>query len=119
MNLLKRTIRLASVLIVLAIPLQAQRLDPDWCLSCRDSRLHFAAGAGIQTASIVILPKSKTYVRLLVNTTIQVAYELGQESSSRNGNLNGPGYGFGFKDLLCGFSGALLTEGLNKWVFRL
>lgn len=118
MNLLKRMIKLVGLLIVLALPLQAQRLDPDWCLGCKDSWQHFVAGSGIQVATLVVLPKSNLWQRLAINSTIQVAHEIGQESSARNAKLTGPGYGFGFKDLLFGIAGAVLTEKVNKWLFR-
>lgn len=91
---------------------QAQRLiiDPDWRIWARDSREHLAAGAGIDVAAQLVLPKSKTWQRLAIVGTIALAYELGQESTSRSAGVHGRGYGLGPKDWAMGMAGAALLE---------
>jgi hypothetical protein len=87
----------------------AQQIDPDWCLTCRDSREHFAAGAGIDVAARIVLPRTRVWQRVLVVTAIGAAYEAGQADAP---GPRGRGYGFGPKDLLLDVAGALVTEGL-------
>ena len=103
---------LLGLLMLIAAPLSAQRLevDPDWCWTCRDSQGHFAAGAGIDVAAHIILPRSRAWQRILIMTTAATAYELGQEEGDRQGGRVGPGYGFGPKDLIVGVSGAICAE---------
>lgn len=105
-------VALLGLLMVIAAPLSAQRLqiDPDWCWSCRDSQQHFAIGAGIDVAARLVLPKSRAWQRLLIITVAATAYELGQEEGAWQSGKSGPGYGFGPKDLILGVSGALSTE---------
>ena len=88
----------------------ALRWDPDTCLTCRDSRQHFAAGAGIDVATRLILPRTNAVQRLLIVGTIALAYELGQESASRAADVRGTGYGLGLKDLALGIAGASASE---------
>lgn len=93
-----------------AAPLHAQHIDPDWCLTCRDSQEHFAAGAGIQAATLLVFPRAGLWRRLAITASIGAAYELGQVESAERGR----GYGFGLKDLLCDLAGALVVEALRK-----
>jgi hypothetical protein len=105
-------VALLGLLVLVAAPLSAQRIqfDPDWCWTCKDSPEHFAAGAGLDLAAHIILPKSHAWQRILVVTAAATAYELGQEEGARAGGEVGPGYGFGTKDLIVGFSGAICSE---------
>lgn len=100
----------ALVLSLIASPLAAQRLDPDWCLSCTDTREHFVAGAGVAIGARVVLPQARTWQRLAVVGVIALAYELGQESIARSAGVRGPGYGLGPKDWLAGIAGAAVIE---------
>lgn len=94
-----------------ATPAAAQiRWDPDRCLTCPDSRAHFAAGAGIDLAARIVVPKATRWQRLAIVATIALAYELGQESISRSAGVSGPGYGLGPKDWALGVAGAGLLE---------
>lgn len=86
------------------------RWDPDRCLTCPDSRAHFAAGAGIDVAARIVVPKANRWQRLAIVATIALAYELGQESTSRSAGVSGPGYGLGPKDWALGVAGAGLLE---------
>lgn len=90
--------------------MHAQSIDPDWCLTCKDSREHFAAGVGIQVSTILVLPRTRAWQRLAVTTAIAAAYELGQLDTPQAG----PGFGFGPKDLLLSVVGALAVEALRK-----
>ena len=101
---------LGTLVFLLGAPLAAQRIDPDWCLTCRDSQEHFVAGAGVGIGARLILPKAKPWQRILVTATIGLAYELGQEGVARNERLAGRGYGVGPKDLLLDLAGAVLVE---------
>jgi len=83
----------------------AQRLDPDWCWTCRDSFQHFAAGAGIDVASRVAAMHA--WQRVAIASAIGAAYELGQAD---NAERTGPGYGFGPKDLILDVAGAVVAE---------
>lgn len=96
--------------LFLASPAAAQQWDPDRCLTCKDSWQHAAAGAGIDVAAQILLPRSRTWQRLAIVGTIAIAYELGQESTSRSAGVHGPGYGLGPKDLLMGLAGAAAVE---------
>jgi hypothetical protein len=103
---------LLGLLMLVAAPLSAQRIrvDPDWCWTCKDSQEHFAAGAGLDLAVHIVLPKSQAWQRILLITIAATAFELGQEEAARDGGKVGPGYGFGTKDLIVGVSGAVFTE---------
>lgn len=105
-------IALLGLLMLIAAPLSAQRLqiDPDWCWSCRDSQEHFGAGAAIDFAAHVVLRRSHAWQRVLIVTVTAAAYELGQEEGDYRNGKSGPGYGFGPKDLILGVSGAVCTE---------
>lgn len=99
--------RLALLFLCVAAPLSAQRLDPDWCLSCRDSRQHFVAGVGIGIVTRAVLPKAPAWKRLAVTGAVALAYELGQSSATER---TGRGYGASPKDWLLGMTGAALVE---------
>jgi hypothetical protein len=101
---------LGTLVLLLGTPLSAQRIDPDWCLTCRDSQEHFVAGAAVGVGARLILPQAKPWQRILVTATIGLAYELGQEGVARNERLQGRGYGIGPKDLLLDVAGAVLVE---------
>lgn len=103
-------VALLALLLLVATPLSAQRIqfDPDWCWTCKDSQQHFAAGASLDLAAHVLLPKSHAWQRVLLVTAGAAAYELGQES--RSGGKVGAGYGFGSKDLIAGVGGAICSE---------
>ena len=109
---LEMRVALLGLLVLVAAPLSAQRIqfDPDWCWTCKDSRQHFAAGAGIDLAAHIILPRSHAWQRILLVTAAATAYELGQEDASHSEGKVGPGYGFGPKDLIVGVSGAICSE---------
>ncbi|HKA60257.1 MAG TPA: hypothetical protein VKD28_16695 [Gemmatimonadales bacterium] len=103
---------LLGLLTIVAAPLSAQRfqIDPDWCWWCKDSQQHFAAGASLDLAANILLPKSHAWQRVLIITVAATAFELGQEEDARDGGQVGPGYGFGTKDLIVGVSGAIFAE---------
>jgi hypothetical protein len=105
-------VALLGLLMMVAAPLSAQRIqfDPDWCWTCKDSQQHFAAGASLDLAAHIILPKSHAWHRVLLITAAAAAYELGQEEGARAGGKVGTGYGFGSKDLIVGVSGAICSE---------
>ncbi len=105
-------VALLALLLLVAAPLSAQRIqfDPDWCWTCKDSQQHFAAGASLDLAAHVLLPRSHAWQRVLLITAAAAAYELGQEEGARGGGKVGPGYGFGSKDLIIGVSGAICSE---------
>jgi len=105
-------VALLALLLLVAAPLSAQRIqfDPDWCWTCKDSQQHFAAGASLDLAAHVFLPRSHAWQRVLLITVAAAAYELGQEEGARAGSKVGPGYGFGSKDLIVGVSGAICSE---------
>jgi hypothetical protein len=105
---------LLALLLANPLPAAAQRIDPDWCLTCKDSRLHFVAGAAVGVGARLVLPKAKPWQRILVTATIGLAYELGQEGVARNEGLAGRGYGIGPKDLLLDVAGATLVELILK-----
>ena len=105
-----RTFLLVLLLCAGAVPVAAQQMDPDSCWTCRDSREHFAAGAGIAVATRIVLPKTSVVQRLLVVGTVALAYELGQESASRSAGVSGRGYGLGLKDWALGVAGAAVVE---------
>jgi hypothetical protein len=107
--------------ILAAAPAAAQQWDPDRCLTCHDSQLHFVAGASIDVAAHIILPKTTIWQRLAVVATIALAYELGQESATRTAGIHGPGYGLGPKDWALTVAGGAVLEGawsLGRRIFR-
>lgn len=105
-------VALLGLLIVVAAPLSAQRIpiDPDWCWTCKDSRQHFVAGASINVAAHIALPKLRAWHRILIVTAAATVYELGQGDRARQDGQVAPGYGFGPKDLILGVSGAISAE---------
>lgn len=102
--------------------LQAQEWlhwDPDWCWTCKDTREHFGASAGIEGALILAAPKWSPAARIGATTLIGAVFELGQADMTRD--RYGPGYGFGVKDLIADAAGAASMEllfALAKKVFR-
>lgn len=95
---------------LLAAPLAAQQIDPDWCLTCRDSRDHFLAGGGVALGARLVLPKARPWQRVAVVATVALAYELGQEGVAKPNGLRGPGYGISPKDWLLTVAGGVLVE---------
>lgn len=93
---------------------QAQRLDPDWCLTCTDTQLHAAAGALLDIGlQLPIAPRGfrdTAAKRLLVVGVIGLVYEVGQASIASDLGLDGPGFGVGPKDWLADMAGAVLVE---------
>ena len=109
-----------SLIVLLALAsaspsLMAQRLDPDTCLTCVDSRQHFAAGAGIDLASRLVAKRA--WQRVAIVVAVGAAYEAGQMSAAADAGLKGPGYGFGLKDLALDAAGAVVAEGI-VWLVR-
>lgn len=117
---------LSLVLLALWVrPAEAQFFDPDTCLTCPDSREHFAGGA-ILGFGIQALPSSwrsgwadAPWKRGLTVTILGAVYEAGQWDAHRHDGLNGkPGFGFGVKDLAVDVAGwafsELVTAGLRK-----
>lgn len=95
---MRHIVSLLGLLVVLSVaPLSAQRLELGW-----DKAEHFAAGAGINVAGLMILPKTKPWQRVLVTTTIGAAYELGQSERDR----------FDVWDLTADFLGAIVVEAI-------
>lgn len=106
--------KLALLLLLLAAPLHAQRLDPDNCWTCRDSWEHFGSGAGLDIASRLTVPHH-AWQRIGTVMLIGVVWESAQADVARTTNLYGRGFGFGLKDLACDALGALVGELL--WQF--
>ncbi len=102
-------VKLALLFLLCAAPLSAQRLDPDWCLTCYDSMEHFEAGVGLEIAGRLVLPHAKPWQRVAVTAAISLAYEVGQDSTP---HPDGRGYGIGPKDWLLGMLGAVVVEAL-------
>ena len=104
-------------------PSTAQVLDPDWCLTCRDTQLHAAGGALLDLGlQLPIAPKGfrdTVGKRLLVVAVIGFTYEVGQWDVAHSLGVAGqPGMGIGLKDFLADLAGAAATEllvALARW----
>ena len=104
-------------------PSTAQVLDPDWCLTCRDTQLHAAGGALLDLGlHLPIAPKGfrdTVGKRLLVVAVIGFTYEVGQWDVAHSLGVAGqPGMGIGLKDFLADLAGAAATEllvALARW----
>lgn len=108
---------LLPLLLLAAAPAAAQRLfDPDTCLwSCRDTQLHFLAGALLDAGlHLPLAPKGFRDTigkRLLVVAVIGLVYEVGQQSVAASLGISGtPGYGISPKDLVADVAGAAAIE---------
>jgi hypothetical protein len=93
-------------------------LDPDWRLWSKDSREHFAAGAGVGVATRAVLPGVHPWRRVAVIAAIALAWELGQEDALRPTDRRGWGYGFGTKDWLLSVLGGAVAELLIGLLLR-
>lgn len=103
-----------AALVLLASPVAAQTIDPDWCLACEDTQLHAAGGALLDLGlQLPLAPKGfrdTAAKRLLVVAVIGFVYEVGQWDVAHSAGLSGPGYGISPKDLLADVAGAALVE---------
>ena len=108
----------AAILLVLwHRPIAAQVWDPDWCLTCADTRLHAAAGALLDAGlQLPLAPRGFRDTmgkRMLLVAVIGFTYEVGQLSVAQSTGVAGqPGFGIGPKDLLADLTGAAAMEGL-------
>lgn len=105
----------AALLLTSAVPVTAQILDPDWNITARDTRLHFAAGALLDVGlQLPLAPRGfrdTAAKRLLVVAVIGLAYEVGQQSIASSLGVSGSqGFGIGPKDLLADVAGAVAIE---------
>lgn len=109
---------ISAVLVIVAMlvarPAAAQRLDPDYCWTCMDTRHHFYAGAALAVASrgpyVAKGWRNRAWKRVAVVTGVGAAYELMQMYEAKQRGQVGPGYGFGPKDLVADFAGAVVVE---------
>lgn len=125
-----RFVRLAAFAIALSVftprPAHAQRLlDPDWNWHGRDSYFHATAGALLDVsmrAGYIAPSWRKSPVRRVALVILVGAVYEGVETLSawENKTSGTPGYGFGFKDLMCDAAGAVAVElvvAIGKKVF--
>lgn len=104
--------KIALTLLLVASPLAAQRIpvDPDWCWTCSDSQQHFVSSMGIDVGFHALFPKTTVWHRLGFSFVVGAVWELAQADVARSKQINGPGFGFGPKDLACDMLGALAGE---------
>ena len=113
-----RFVPVFAVLLACGGTSQAQRLDPDHCWTCNDSREHFAAGAAIDLAAHLI-PKTHAWQRVGLTCAIAAVWEAGQMDAAWRAHQSGPGYGFGLKDLAVGCAGAATSEAVLSFLTRI
>lgn len=97
-----------------ALPAQ-HLLDPDWNWHGRDSYFHATAGAllDVSMRAGYIAPswRKSPVKRVALVVLVGAAYEGVETLSAWENKTSGtPGYGFGFKDLLCDAAGAVAVE---------
>ena len=116
----------AAILLGASVPAPTAAqswIDPDWCLTCRDTQLHAAGGALLDLGlHLPIAPKGfrdTVGKRLLVVAVIGFTYEVGQWDVAHSLGVAGqPGMGIGLKDFLADLAGAAATEllvALARW----
>lgn len=117
---------LLASLLLLPAALPAQKLlDPDWNWHGRDSYFHAGAGAllDVSMRAGYIAPswRKSPVKRVALVILVGAAYEGVETLSAWENKTSGtPGYGFGFKDLICDAAGAIATElvvAIGKQVF--
>lgn len=114
----------AVLLAVMATPAPAQYLDPDHCLTCRDKREHFAAGAGLDLLArgpwVARSFRDKPWKRVALTGVVATSWEvLEMFQDRRDGKAGRPGYGFGPLDIAATVAGAATTEVLAGLAHRL
>lgn len=105
----------ALALLAAATPGRAQYLDPDRCLTCRDKREHFAAGAALDILArgpwVARSFRDRAWKRVAITATVAVAWEVVEMGEARrDGRAGHPGYGFSPVDVGATVAGAVVVE---------
>lgn len=107
---------LGLALLCLPAALPAQKLlDPDWNWHGRDSYFHAGAGVllDVSMRAGYIAPswRKSPVKRVVLVVLVGAAYEGVETLSAWENKTSGtPGFGWGFKDLICDAAGAVAVE---------